>query len=162
MKTRSKSTLFLIEQLIVIAVFAICAAACISILAAAYFTAEETRDMGNALIVAESVAESFKAVNGDLRIVTRIVGGTAIYNHSVLGDYLIIYYDENWKISDETNHLYILTVFINENQSISSLLEGTLTVYKVQPDTGLPNSNSVDAEVILEFSVAARGGVSYE
>jgi len=46
MVRRSRSTLFLMEQLIVIAVFAICAAACVKILTTSYFMAKQTRDTG--------------------------------------------------------------------------------------------------------------------
>ena len=74
MNTRSKSTLFLIEQLIVIAVFAISAAACITILTSAYFTSVESRDIKNAILVAENVAETFKATNGSPESIAGLLG----------------------------------------------------------------------------------------
>jgi len=66
MAGRSKSTLFLMEQLVVIAVFAICAAVCVYILAISYLMTVDAVDTRNALLVAESAAEMYKAFDGDL------------------------------------------------------------------------------------------------
>jgi len=112
MTQRSKSTLFLIEQLIVTAVFAICAAACISILTAAYFYATDSQSSGNALLKAESAAEVFKATGGDISVTANIMGGVAQAGgtgHSG-AVYATVYYDHSWQISNETNASYILRI----------------------------------------------------
>jgi len=130
MNTRSKSTLFLIEQLIVIAVFAICAAACISILASAYFTAEDSRDISSALLVAESGAEAFKATNGDLSSVARVLGGTV--STAAGTDTLTVYYDEHWQPHSGGDPIYkLLITSRNESPSPDSLRSGELTITKL-------------------------------
>ena len=63
---RSKSTLFLMEQLVVIAVFAICAAVCVYILARSYLMTVEAVDSRHALLIAENAAEMYKAFDGDV------------------------------------------------------------------------------------------------
>ena len=144
MNTRSKSTLFLIEQLIVIAVFAICAAACISILASAYFTSVETSEMSNALLVAESVAETYKATGGDLAVVARIMGGRL---SSVEGAYgLVINYDSNWLAGDESSAVYrlLLTPMVGEQRVHASLNSSELSVFKLE------------GEEIVSFPVITR------
>ncbi|MCL2168457.1 MAG: hypothetical protein FWB74_00360 [Defluviitaleaceae bacterium] len=60
----SKSTLQLIEQIVVIVVFAICAAVCVFIIAMSYLMTVDAVDTRNALTVAETIAENFKAVQG--------------------------------------------------------------------------------------------------
>ena len=104
MNTRSRATLFLIEQLIVIAVFAICAAACVKILTSAYFTANESRDTSNAILIAENGAEVFKAVSGDLGRTAEILGGVPA---NVDGsDAAVVYYDNHWRNCGEENAVF--------------------------------------------------------
>ncbi|MCL1843269.1 MAG: hypothetical protein FWF79_05610 [Defluviitaleaceae bacterium] len=61
MKERSGFALFLTEQLIVIAVFAICAAVCVKILSVAHTKTVDAVDTRLALVIAENAAEHFKA-----------------------------------------------------------------------------------------------------
>ena len=72
-KEKSKSTLFLIEQIIVIAVFAICAAICVRIIVSAYLMTADAVDTRNALTLAESAAESFKALDGDAALIHAVL-----------------------------------------------------------------------------------------
>jgi len=143
MRYRSKSTLFLIEQLIVIAVFAICAAACISILSNAYFLARDTRDVSNALLVAESLAESFKAVSGDLEAAAEISGGNL---KTVDGtDTITMFFSDNWLQTDEDTAQYILQLKSdNQPPSHPSLLTGAVTVSRTTGDQ------------LLTFPIATR------
>ncbi|MCL2248955.1 MAG: hypothetical protein FWC13_06765 [Oscillospiraceae bacterium] len=97
MTTRSKSTLFLIEQLIVVAVFAICAVACISILTSAFFFAMDSSDTSRALIQAESSAEVFKATGGDLQRIAELTGGTVSFDDSNR-PILTVFYDRQWQV----------------------------------------------------------------
>ena len=143
MNNRSRSTLFLIEQLIVIAVFALCAAACTRILTAAYFSARDSRDMSNALHAAESAAESYKATGGDIGKVAEIMGGIS---GSVDGSKAaIVYYDDQWFVCSEGNASYKL-LLVNERllTDDAQLLSGELSVEKLS------------GEAILAFTVAAR------
>jgi len=124
---RSKSTLFLIEQLIVIAVFAVCATACIKIVTSAYFYAVESRDVSNAILVAESGADSFKAVSGDFGSAAALLGGIAINRDGAT--VLLVYYDENWQVSGEETAEYVLS--LTDKQSggpPSRLLRADLSV----------------------------------
>ena len=101
---RSWSTLFLIEQLIVIAVFAMCAAACARILTAAHFNATDSRDIGNAILQAENGAESFKAVSGDFETFAVIMGGT----FDRAGGIVTVFFDNRWQVSSEADADYVL------------------------------------------------------
>ena len=158
MSTRSKSTLFLIEQLIVIAVFAISAAACITILTSAYFTSVESRDTKNAILVAENVAETFKATNGSPDSITKVLGGESsnvtINNNNYIQT--TIYYNNNWQVTNEENASYtlFLTQEIQTPGSSQSLIKGNIIVNKVMGDE------------ILSFPVAVtvpgRGGEADE
>jgi hypothetical protein len=135
------------EQLIVIAVFAICAAACVKILSASFFISKETRDVSNAILVAESGAECFRFAGGDIDKVAAILGGqSGSIDDSAAA---IVYYDEGWVTCGEGNALYRLYLTSNETGGDSpNLISGKLTVEKI---TG---------EELLTFPVAAvaKGG----
>ena len=146
MTHRSKSTLFLIEQLIVIAVFAVCAAACIRILTSAYFTANDSQATSHAVLRAESAAEIFKAVDGDIDTIASILGGTSgTQADGVSG--VAVYYDSSWQVSNEGNASYQLGLVIYApGDQKAGLLEGEIWVEKI---TG---------EELVAFPVATRGG----
>jgi len=143
MNNRSRSTLFLIEQLIVIAVFAICAAACAKILTAAFFDAKDSRAMSNAIHIAESSAESFKATGGNIGKVAEIMGGVSGSENGKQA--AIVYYDSHWHVCGKSDADYrlIMTGGIQHSRH-PGLLLGELTVEKL---TG---------EQIISFDVTVR------
>ena len=146
MTHRSKSTLFLIEQLIVIAVFAICAVACISILTSAYFTANDSQATNHAILKAESAAEAFKATDGDIEAIANVLGGTSgTAADGVSG--VAVYYDSSWQVCSEGNASYQLglVVYAPGDQK-PGLIKGEITVLKI---TG---------EELVSFPIATRGG----
>ena len=153
MNRRSKSALFLMEQVIVIAVFAICAAACVRILAVSYITARETRDMSNALLAAQSAAETYKAAAGDIDLTAEILGGAA----SGEAESLRVYYNDKWGVSEERDAAYILRLIsAPPREGAVLLLTGELSVEKI---TG---EEILSFPVAARASAAARRGAGYE
>ena len=129
MTHRSKSTLFLIEQLIVIAVFAICAVACISILTAAYFNANDSKSTSHAILRAESAAEVFKATGGDENAVLGILEGTRGERHGYSG--VTVYYNNDWQVSNEGNASYVLHIGYHPRRLTDALILADLTVDRI-------------------------------
>ena len=145
MSSRSKSTLFLIEQLIVIAVFAICATACVRILTNAYFYAVDSRDVSNALIVAQSGADTFKAVGGDFGKAAGLLGGTINYRDGVT--VIAVFYDDKWRVCGEENAHYVLSLASGYQEPIHpNLLESDLYVVRLTGSGGK----------LVEFPVAVN------
>ena len=141
--SRSRSTLFLMEQLIVVATFAVCAAACIKILTASYFMATETRDTSNAIRAAESSAECYKAVSGDIEMTARIMGGVAVNIDGSAA--AVIYFDKDWRVSGEQDAAYLLRITDDGPAAgPAALSSGSLSVEKL------------NGGEILAFPVAAR------
>ena len=156
MTHRSKSTLFLIEQLIVIAVFAICAVACVSILTAAYLDANESRDVSQALLKAESGAEVFKAAGGDLIAAGDIIGGpgAAGYNAFRLTSEpseLTVFYSKDWQLCEPGDASFLLKLVVGNN-NINSGTNGPVFV------TGSLTVERITGEELVSFPVAARRG----
>jgi len=142
MTHRSKSTLFLIEQLIVIAVFAICAVACISILTAAYFNANDSSAKSNAVLKAESAAEVFKAIGNDIDTTKNILGGINGVRYNYPG--VTVFYDSYWQVTNENNASYVLHIGYYPIGTDNTLIIADLTVDRI---TG---------EQLVIFPLAAR------
>ena len=143
MARRSGSTLFLMEQLIVVAVFAICAAACVRIMTASYYMATDTRDISNAIEVAENGAERYKAVLGDIAKTAELLGGNSLHIGS--SAIAFVYYDKDWQICSQADAYYRL-----------SLTSGTAPD---RPPTLLQSDLLVErltGEVIISFPVAVN------
>ena len=104
MRSRSKSTLFLMEQIVVIAVFAICAAVCVKILALSYIMTVDAVDTRNALLAAESAAESHKAFAGDMSRIAAVLSGSAQYSEGTLR----VFYDQYWQPASEEGAAFVL------------------------------------------------------
>ena len=148
MTNRSKSTLFLIEQLIVIAVFAVCAVACISILTASYFYANDSNAVSHAIVKAESGAEVFKATGSDFGAAADILGGLNTSDSIGAGGVSVIavYYDSSWQISNNENASYTMNLIIEQAQGEQDfdVITGRITVKRT---TG---------EELISLNVAAR------
>jgi len=128
MTNRSRSTLFLIEQLIVIAVFAICAAACIRILTTAYFYASNSNATGNALLAAESIAETYKSFGGDFKEIARMESGFTIRPDGTG----YVYYNDDWKVCVEADARFVLNLMPgNPADSFGPLIVAELTVDRI-------------------------------
>ena len=135
MTQHSKSTLFLIEQLIVIAVFAVCAVACISILTAAYFNANDSQATNHAMQKAESCAEVFKVTGDDFGAIANIMGGTTTSAGLGISGVAVVavYYNSSWQISNESNANFVLRLIIESALNIHdhSLIQGKVIVERI-------------------------------
>ena len=146
MTNRSKSTLFLIEQLIVIAVFAICAAACISILTAAYFYTNDSKAANHAVLKAESGAEIFKASGGDYGKITELlrgIAGTDINGNSSI----TVFYNGLWQVSTITEAEYFMIIISEDPQQFAN--NHTLS-------TSILTVNKITGEELVSLPLAAR------
>ena len=125
---RSKSTLFLIEQLIVVAVFAICAVACVRIISTAYLYSKDSRDVGFAIIAAENLAESFKASPDN-------------FDRAQIS----IYYDKDWQPVTHADSSYVAFFDISNITEYPThrLIEGNINVKRITGDE------------LISFNVAA-------
>jgi len=156
MTQRSKSTLFLIEQLIVIAVFAICAAACISILTAAYFYTIDSRATDNAIVKAESMAETFKAVGTDFTAIADILGGetTSVGLGTAGVSVVAVYYDSAWQISSKPYASYGAYLLIESTAAhTTDTSNGTVFIDVI---TGRVIVERITGEELVSLTVAIR------
>lgn len=137
----SKYSLFLMEQLIVITIFALCASVCVKIFTESYIMASESKDLNFAIIEVENAAECFKAYSGDLDRLSRVLNVAKSQD----GRSAAIYYDENWKQCDMEAAAYLLNLGLRDGVMDG----GTLIFCDISAQT-------VEGKEITSISVAAR------
>ena len=135
MNGHSRSTLFLMEQLVVILVFAICSAVCVTIFVESYQMERHSLDMNYALLAAGSGAECYKASGGDTRKAAERLSDFSVFS----GGAAAVYYDEDWNPCGEAGAFYVLRI------TPESSLRAEITVGKA------------DGEEFVTLTVAARG-----
>ena len=138
MSSRSKSTLFLMEQIVVIAVFAICAAVCVKILVVSYIMTVDAVDTRNALLAAESAAESHKAFAGDVERIADILSGSSG------GDTVRVFYDSYWQPGGEYGAYFVL--YLVRRNAAQPVIFADITV-----------SRTLDDNELISLTAAARG-----
>ena len=115
----SKSGIFLFELIVVIFLFTISSAICISIFAKSFSFSTDSENLTIGSMKAQTAAEVFKESDGDhesIRDALQAEDGSydiilTQSNSNDIGDYVLnLYYDEEWNNSDKTNHKYKVTV----------------------------------------------------
>lgn len=135
-KRGSKTSLFLMEMLLVILFFSIAAAICLRVFAAARQRSVDSADLSGAVIAAQSEAERFRAAVFVDDLEALAVSGGAVTEGPVH-----IYYDAKWKPCEEARAAYCLTMHWVET---TAQIEVT----------------RIDGTEIYDLSVRSSGGVN--
>ena len=90
-RNESKAPLVLMEQVIMVLVFALVSAVCIQAFALARTTSLRMTERDHAMNVSQTLAETVKACVGDPEAVCKEIGG------GIDGEQLFFYYDSDWK-----------------------------------------------------------------
>lgn len=90
-RNESKAPLVLMEQVIMVLVFALVSAVCIQAFALARTTSLRMTERDHAMNVSQTLAETVKASVGDPEAVCKEIGG------GIDGEQLFFYYDSDWK-----------------------------------------------------------------
>lgn len=116
-KSRSKSSLFLMELIIVIMFFSLCAAICMRVFANAKVKTDSAREITNASLVAQTAAEYYKEFDGDLNLLGEKFG--LEFKDSV--NSFEVNYDEEWNTCRSDGE-YIMTVTKQDEEHIDRAL----------------------------------------
>ena len=107
---RSKAPLALIEQLVMILIFAVAAALCLQAFALSERLSKDSEAQDRALLEAQNAAETLKSCEGDFEAAARILGGQ--WN----GSQWVRLFDEVWQ-SVESGETYRLCVTPAEREN---------------------------------------------
>lgn len=134
----SKSTLFLMELIIVIFFFSICSAICVNIFGSAQQMSRDSHNLSNAIMVARSAASCYKSAEGDVSKTMSLLNGQST------GDNAIIHYDQQWQQTNQQDQ----KGFYLEIKSLEHNGEAAITVLQQKDD-----------EVLFQLNVkTGRGG----
>ncbi len=123
----SKNGLFLMELIVVILLFSLCAAISLQMFAYGSATAQKAEDLSHGTMVARSGAACFQATSGDLEQMALLLSGT------VSGEILSVGYDDQWQaVATNPTYTFYLTKTGNTAEIAVEKVEGdtiyTLTV----------------------------------
>lgn len=111
----SKSNLFLVELMVSVLFFALCAGVCLSMFAAAHQMSVNSSDLTNALNAAGQGAECVKE---DKELIIDILQGTRIEENIY-----VVYYDSNWEtVQDKSLMIYEMTIEVLKDRAMLTAL----------------------------------------
>ena len=122
---RSKAPLALMEQLVMVLVFALAAALCVQVFVLSDRTSRRNKDRDRAVLAAQNAAEEVKSVRGDFALAAALYGGT--WNGQLWGRS----YDKNWK-QDSGTAYNLLVVPADSGDVLLGAAE--VTVYTAEGD----------------------------
>lgn len=93
---KNRTTLLLMEQIIMVLIFALCAALCLKVFSYSDSVSLKTKASSEAALVLQTTAEKIKMDNGT--------------------DNKIIYYDVNWNETDEDSKVYQVEIKVLESE----------------------------------------------
>ena len=144
----SKTSLILMELILVILFFALSAPIYVRVFAGAYRISQGTSDRTQALMLAQKAAESFYASEGNPELLNRCMTGgedlpfhpyTAAFDPRMAGagrplsakQGWIYYYDEKGRLSPQKEALFCVTLVVRRR---GEFLIGEIKVQKNRPD----------------------------
>lgn len=120
MKSKGKSGLFLMELMISLLIFSVCACVCAAIIAKAAVDISESRDLSNALILSQNKAELIKSGKYD-------ASGTE-------------YYNEELDLTDSENAVYSAVSNISKDEN--GVTEYSVEIYRTADNKLIYDINS--------------------
>lgn len=125
----SKTSLILMELILVILFFALSATIYVRVFAGAYRISQGTSDRTQALMLAQKAAESFYASEGKPELLNRCMTGAGRPPSAKQG--WIYYYDEKGRLSPQKEALFCVTLVVRRR---GEFLIGEIKVQKNRPD----------------------------
>ena len=115
--TKSKSALFLMELVIVILFFSICAAVCMQLFVQTHLLGQKTSELNNSVTAAQGVAEVVRGTDGSIDTLMK-------YYPAAVTDgehYMEIYYNDAFDLCDYADAQYACKVTMVDEMYIRNL-----------------------------------------
>jgi type II secretory pathway pseudopilin PulG len=149
----------MMEQIVVILVFAICSAVCVSIFVESYLMEQRTLEEKHAILAASSAAETYKALGGDAGGTVLVLGG-ADGNPASSGRDYVVFYDSRWEACGEDAAEYLLRITRLDNPD-ELLWPAEITVVKTDGGEtlfALPVTANAASSALAHLSVWGGAG----
>ncbi|MDO4552018.1 MAG: hypothetical protein Q4C22_00620 [Bacillota bacterium] len=114
----ARTGLFLAELIIMLLIFALCAAVCMRMFGAAQVNSDRSRDLNWASLRVQSAAECYKAAGGDVAETARLLGRqetpAGAGEDPSAGSCVLSYYDGEWAAAEEEEAAWVLCLDVVE------------------------------------------------
>ena len=113
---KSRTSLFLMELIIVILFFSIASAVCMQLFAKAHLTSVKTKELNHAVAIAQSYAEVMRGTDGSMDSIV------ANFPEAIVTDnYMEIFYDSDFQVCAPDAASYVSDVTITPNGAIQNI-----------------------------------------
>ena len=114
---KSKTSLFLMELIITILLFAACGAVCVKLFVTSHMMTKETVELNEAVSIAQGFAEVMRGTDGDMESVL------AHYPSAVCGGegFFEVFYDEDFNVCEFSDASYVSDVTMSPNGAIQNM-----------------------------------------
>lgn len=120
---RNRTSLVLMEQLIMVLVFALAAALCLQVFSRADQISKETGRRDRAVTLVQNAAETVKACSGNPQETAELLGG------SLKAQQLLVGYDDQWNRTEETADCEYLLEIRWMDAGTAGLGQAVISVY---------------------------------
>ncbi len=111
----SKSSLFLIELIIAVLFFALASTVCIQMFALGHTINVSNSEKEHAIMLAQSLAESYEAADGDVNAMA------GLFDEAIIaGDDIYMYFDDEWNSASEEAAVYEVSLTSAEDGRFSN------------------------------------------
>ncbi len=114
---KSKTSLFLMELILTILLFAACGAVCVKVLVASHVMTVDTVELNEAVSIAQGFAEVMRGTDGDIGSVLEH------YPDAISGGegYFEVFYNENFEVCQYRDAAYVSDVTMAPNGAIQNM-----------------------------------------
>lgn len=146
----SKTSLFLMELIIVILFFSICGAVCVQLFMHTHLTDKETELSSKTNLIIQNMAEVFYSCDGDLEACTNILDGAYLQSNDSI---MCIDYDENFNVitNPTINAFYSAMLSISEpntDASQGTIQHAEITIYSINQDSTSSSESSTSTMLL--------------
>lgn len=114
---KSKTSLFLMELIIIILFFSVASAVCVQFFVKAHTIGEKTRELNYAVAAAQGFAEVMRGTDGSMESIL------AVYPDAIQGNetFFEIFYDEEFQPCEPNEAVYVSDVTLLPNGAIQNM-----------------------------------------
>jgi len=116
-RLKSKTSLFLMELVIVIMFFSVCAALCMQMFVKAHMIGIQTKELNHAVAISQGFAEVMRGTDGSLESILEYYP-TAVTDN---GTFFEVYYDRDFNTCDYSDAAYVGDVSVNPTGAIQNI-----------------------------------------
>ncbi len=152
MKTNSKTSLFLMELIIVILFFSIASVVCVQLFVNAYNTNTQTKESSQATLLIQNLAEGYLGTGGNLNEML------PLYDSAVIeGNSLSLYYDADWnKVSDGSSAAYVARISDSAGASMDEA-ESAGTIRRAMIEISKKDGTQIASQEISRYEQYRSG-----